>query len=38
VQQQTAFSTTAEDGVRNMAVVDAVYKKAGLPIRGAGVQ
>jgi len=38
VQQQKSFSTTAEDGVRNMAVVDAVYKKAGLPVRGAGIQ
>jgi len=34
VRKQAPFSTTADDAACNMAVVDAVYKKAGLPIRG----
>ena len=28
------MSTDARDGVRNMRVIDAIYKKAGLPLRG----
>lgn len=34
VQHGTPYPTDGEDGVRNMAVIDAVYKKAGLPVRG----
>ena len=26
--------TDARDGVRNMRVIDAIYEKAGLPLRG----
>jgi len=26
--------TTAEDGILNMAAIDAVYRAAGLPVRG----
>ena len=37
VQKGASFPTTADDGVRNMAVLDAVYTKAGLPVRGTPV-
>jgi predicted dehydrogenase len=30
-----AIPTGAEDAVRNMRVIDAVYRAAGLPLRGA---
>jgi len=35
VRNHTPVLTTAEDGVANMQVIDAVYDKAGLPRRGA---
>ncbi len=34
VRNGTALPTTAQDGVANMRVIDAVYEKAGLPRRG----
>jgi predicted dehydrogenase len=34
VRNHTPVLTTAEDGVANMRVIDAVYDKAGLPRRG----
>jgi predicted dehydrogenase len=35
VREGTAFPTHGDDAVANMRVIDAVYRKAGLPLRGA---
>ncbi len=36
VQDGVPVPTDARDGVRNMRVIDAIYRAAGLPVRGAG--
>jgi len=32
--EKVEYTTTAEDGVRNMKVIDDIYRKAGLQVRG----
>ncbi len=34
VKTKTSPLTTTEDAVKNMRVIDAIYQKAGLPVRG----
>jgi hypothetical protein len=32
--ENVEYSTTAEDGIKNMKVIDDIYTKAGMKVRG----